>query len=182
MRFTSFGNYIWTHYFDSLLVARYLFESYMLNNVPVVSYLCTYLHFPLYTYTHRFTFLTVGMVVYGIYVVVGFPMSYAPDDCVPAIAGANNSPPSPEKAQPPPAPMEPCCTVLKATQNALAAVPLLLDMWRLFIGGIYGFKGGAASVPFVYQPTRSRARRSFSASSCSCAPPLHRAASRAQHR
>jgi cycloeucalenol cycloisomerase len=212
--FSFFGNYFWTHYFYSLLGARYLFDSYLLNKVPVVTYLCTYFyftfyfsfmnvvlrlcaraldsfgkstssamrlmgsfawalavfslsvltavfeavsiqHFPLYTYADRFTFLTVGSVVYGIYFMVGFPMFFALDECSPANAGATSAL-SAEKEQPPPAPADPRCTMWYATQNSLAAVALvtlLLDLWRLFIGDIYGFKGGAIGVPFIYQPT-----------------------------
>jgi cycloeucalenol cycloisomerase len=137
--FSFYGNYFWTHYFYSLLGAQYLFESYKLNDVPLVTYFCTYFyftfyfsltnvvlrllaratarlsaspsaaaraaasllwaaavfalavltavfeavsvqHFPLYTYTDRTAFLTLGSVVYGIYFMVGFPMFFALDE------------------------------------------------------------------------------------------------------
>jgi cycloeucalenol cycloisomerase len=46
--FSFYGNYFWTHYFYTILGAEYLFDSYMLNNVPVVTYLCTFFYFTFY--------------------------------------------------------------------------------------------------------------------------------------
>jgi cycloeucalenol cycloisomerase len=46
--FSFYGNYFWTHYFYTILGAEYLFDSYMLNNVPIVTYLCTFFYFTFY--------------------------------------------------------------------------------------------------------------------------------------
>jgi cycloeucalenol cycloisomerase len=212
--FSFYGNYFWTHYFYSLLGAQYLFESYKLNDVPLVTYFCTYFyftfyfsltnvvlrllaratvrlsaspsaaaraaasllwaaavfalavltavfeavsvqHFPLYTYTDRTAFLTLGSVVYGIYFMVGFPMFFALDEAAGGAArpGAKLQVAAAAAAGPPPAARR---TMWYVTQNALAAVALvtlLLDLWRLVLGDIYGFTGGATGVPFIYRAT-----------------------------
>lgn len=212
--FSFYGNYFWTHYFYSLLGARYLFDSYQLNGVPVVTYLCTYFyfsfyfsfsnvvlrllarsirrltssssrlvrlagsatwaagvftlsvltalfeavsiqHFPLYTYTDTYAFMTIGSVFYGIYFMVGFPMFFALDEAVPTDPDGVHEKVGASDASSPAEAREPC-SLWYVTQNALAAVALvtlLLDLWRLFIGDIYGFKGGNVQVPFIYQPT-----------------------------
>lgn len=208
--FSFYGNYFWTHYFYSLLGAEYLFDSYELNNVPLVTYFCTYFyftfyfsfvnvvlrllsraisalscsssslarlagsvawaagvftlsvltavfeavsiqHFPLYTYSDKYTFLTIGSVVYGIYFMVGFPMFFALDEVSPDAPGDQGVPDTS-----PPQDFPARHSLWYVTQNALAAVALVtlvLDLWRLFIGDIYGFKGGAVKVPFIYQAT-----------------------------
>lgn len=46
--FGFYGNYFWTHYFYQLLGAEYLFDSYRLNDVPVVTFICTYFYFTFY--------------------------------------------------------------------------------------------------------------------------------------
>lgn len=52
--FGFYGNYFWTHYFYNLLGAEYLFDSYQLNDVPLVTYICTYFYFTFY-----FTFVNI---------------------------------------------------------------------------------------------------------------------------
>lgn len=42
------GNYLWTHYFYSLLGARYTFPNHRLNDVPVACYLATQAYFCFY--------------------------------------------------------------------------------------------------------------------------------------
>jgi hypothetical protein len=54
--FSFYGNYFWTHYFYTILGAEYLFDSYMFNNVPVVTYLCTFFYFTFY-----FSFVNVAL-------------------------------------------------------------------------------------------------------------------------
>ncbi|CAN8071124.1 unnamed protein product, partial [Agarophyton chilense] len=46
--FSFYGNYFWTHYFYTLLGARYLFDSYRFNDVPVVCFTCTFFYFTVY--------------------------------------------------------------------------------------------------------------------------------------
>lgn len=52
--FGFYGNYFWTHYFYSLLGAEYLFDSYRFNDVPLVTYICTFFYFTFY-----FTFVNI---------------------------------------------------------------------------------------------------------------------------
>lgn len=207
--FSFYGNYFWTHYFYTLLGARYHFDSYQLNDVPVVTYFCTYFyftfyfaltnvvlrvfrrflapladsasrvkrmlgrvlwgvsvfvlavgtavfeavsieHFPLYTYTDRATFMTIGSVFYGIYFMFGFPMFFALDESPPLEAkktGAAKEAEGEAKA----ASRD---SIWYVAQNALAAaalVTLVLDLWRLYIGDIYSFSAASAGIPFVYR-------------------------------
>lgn len=46
--FAFYGNWFWTHYFYQLLGAKYLFESYWINGVPLVCYLVTWYYFSFY--------------------------------------------------------------------------------------------------------------------------------------
>lgn len=46
--FSFYGNYFWTHYFYQLLGARYLFDAYRFNDVPVVCFICTFFYFTFY--------------------------------------------------------------------------------------------------------------------------------------
>lgn len=46
--FGFYGNYFWTHYFYQLLGAEYLFDSYKLNEVPLVTFTCTFFYFTFY--------------------------------------------------------------------------------------------------------------------------------------
>lgn len=46
--FGFYGNYFWTHYFYRILGARYLFDSYLLNDVPLVTFTCTFFYFTFY--------------------------------------------------------------------------------------------------------------------------------------
>lgn len=46
--FGFYGNYFWTHYFYQLLGAQYLFDSYRFNDVPVVTFTCTFFYFTFY--------------------------------------------------------------------------------------------------------------------------------------
>lgn len=188
--FTFYGNYFWTHYFYNLLGARYLFDSYYFNGVPVVTYICTYFyftfyfsfinvalrsihrkslnvssetarslvwygsiavlsyvtalfeavsiqHFPLYTYTRKDLFFTIGSVVYALYFVVGFPMFFEMD----------------ERHQ------VGIKYVVYSVFAACAMVTLLLDLWRLFIGSIYdigsSFTSTTGRIPFIEQAARA---------------------------
>lgn len=56
--FGFYGNYFWTHYFYSLLGAEYLFDSYRFNDVPLVTYICTFFYFTFY-----FTFVNIVLRV-----------------------------------------------------------------------------------------------------------------------
>lgn len=42
------GNYIWTHYFYSVLNAKYTFDAHRLNDVPISMYLMTHAYFMFY--------------------------------------------------------------------------------------------------------------------------------------
>lgn len=46
--FGFYGNYFWTHYFYQLLGAQYLFDSYRFNDVPLVTFTCTFFYFTFY--------------------------------------------------------------------------------------------------------------------------------------
>ena len=46
--FSYIGNFYWTHYFYTLLGARYTFESWRLNDVPIPMYLATHAYFCFY--------------------------------------------------------------------------------------------------------------------------------------
>lgn len=46
--FGFYGNYFWTHYFYELLGAEYLFDSYRLNDVPLVTFTATFFYFTFY--------------------------------------------------------------------------------------------------------------------------------------
>lgn len=73
--------------------------------------------FPYYDIKDRTYMYTIGSVLYGIYFVVGFPMHFALDEA----AGA------------------PKWTVWETLKDSLAAsmaVTILLDLWRLAIGGL----------------------------------------------
>lgn len=99
-------------------------------------------HFPLYTYTERNAFLTIGSIVYGLYFIVGFPMFFWLDESyVIGLRGVIQR------------------KSLKETAiNAFAAtaiVTLLLDLWRLLLGSIYEFERDTAiPIPFLYQGTQ----------------------------
>lgn len=88
-------------------------------------------HFPLYAYTDRDRFVTVGSAFYALYFVVGFPMFFALDE-------------RPGRK----------ASLADAAVSALAAtaiVTLLLDIWRLRIGNIYDSGPNTGPVPFIYQ-------------------------------
>lgn len=196
--FDFYGNYFWTHYFYSLLGARYLFDSYRFNDVPVVTFTATFFyfsfyfnfatvilrridlavhdfppfgrrliwvvsiallsystaifeavsiqHFPLYTYTNREVFLTVGSVVYALYFIIGFPTFFSLDE--PSDVSDSSAQVKPSSAK-------------QVAVNALAAcatVTLLLDLWRLLLGSIYQLGLPSAkdiALPFIYQSTPS---------------------------
>lgn len=46
--FGFIGNYFWTHYFYTMLGAKYTFDTYNLNGVPVPCYLATHAYFVFY--------------------------------------------------------------------------------------------------------------------------------------
>ncbi|KAG7672170.1 hypothetical protein KSW81_005052 [Nannochloris sp. 'desiccata'] len=46
--FSFIGNYFWTHYFYSLLGAKYTFPAHRLNDVPITLYFMTHAYFCLY--------------------------------------------------------------------------------------------------------------------------------------
>lgn len=46
--FGFYGNYFWTHYFYSLLGAKYLFDAHLFNNVPIICYIATFFYFTFY--------------------------------------------------------------------------------------------------------------------------------------
>lgn len=46
--FGFYGNYFWTHYFYELLGAKYLFDSYRFNDVPLVTFTATFFYFTFY--------------------------------------------------------------------------------------------------------------------------------------
>ncbi len=101
-------------------------------------------HFPLYTYTDKERFVTVGSVVYGIYFIVGFPMFFAIDE-------PTDNPRATEQPRK--------STVYEVALNSLAAtaiVTLLLDLWRMYLGNIYALGRPAPPVPFIYQGVPSR--------------------------
>lgn len=52
--FGFYGNYFWTHYFYTLLGAEYKFDSYRFNDVPLVTFTCTFFYFSFY-----FNFVTI---------------------------------------------------------------------------------------------------------------------------
>jgi len=193
--FGFYGNYFWTHYFYQLLDAKYLFDSYRFNDVPLVTFTSTFFyftfyfsfvnvilrrvanfarglpslahaiiwwssiftwaygtavfeavsiqHFPLYTYSDRDTFLTVGSVVYGLYFIVGVPMFFALDEDYSPAESPDSHPPS-------------RLSLWDTAVSAFAAtaiVTLLLDLWRLLLGNIYELgKELTVPLPFVYQP------------------------------
>lgn len=88
-------------------------------------------HFPLYTYSDKKRFVTVGSIVYGLYFVVGFPMFFAIDE-------------NPQQKS----------SLYDVAINSLAAtaiVTLLLDLWRMYIGNIYQLGRQSPPVPFIYQ-------------------------------
>lgn len=94
-------------------------------------------HFPLYAFSDRERFVTVGSAFYALYFVVGFPMFFALDERA-AVGGRRAS-------------------LADAAVSALAAaalVTLLLDVWRLQVGGLHDEGGPPAPVPFIYQGHR----------------------------
>jgi cycloeucalenol cycloisomerase len=116
-------------------------------------------HFPLYTYSDRASFLTVGSVFYGMYFMVGFPMFFALDESIP-VGQDQASNISLSRATPVVRKSVVTVTVWYVTQNALAAVALVtlfLDLWRLALGGVSSAQGlgdpslRLPSVPFIYQ-------------------------------
>jgi cycloeucalenol cycloisomerase len=176
------GNYFWTHYFYTLLKAKYTFKSWRLNDVPIAMFLCTHAYFcfyhtgttlvlrrvwtgnyylrrtklgrvcvstllvaalavftafmetwtissfPYYTFENRSYAYTVGSVLYGIYFIVSFPMYYAVDE---PGQGAK-------------------MTLWQTAVHSLGAcmlVTILLDIWRLIVGGYEGTAGGHSVVP-----------------------------------
>lgn len=46
--YSFIGNYFWTHYFYTLLKAKYTFPSWMLNGVPIPLYFMTHAYFCFY--------------------------------------------------------------------------------------------------------------------------------------
>mmetsp|Transcript_24170 Transcript_24170/g.95173 ORF Transcript_24170/g.95173 Transcript_24170/m.95173 type:complete len:221 (+) Transcript_24170:153-815(+) len=46
--FGFIGNYFWTHYFYKILGARYTFDTFRLNDVPIPCYLATHVYFLFY--------------------------------------------------------------------------------------------------------------------------------------
>ncbi|KAL9647063.1 hypothetical protein ABK040_016537 [Willaertia magna] len=165
--FNFVGNYFWTHYFFNLLGASYTMETYRINNVPYLMFLCTQAYFTFYfsfsnvllriIYTswrkqslQRFLFIClfiavfsyftafmetftiqyfkyyifknrdlmykIGSIVYAIYFIVGFPMYYRMDE-----ESSNEF------------------NVFQVCVESLGScmlVTILLDFWRLFVGGI----------------------------------------------
>lgn len=43
--FSFVGNYFWTHYFYTMLGARYTFPAHRLNDVPISMFFCTHAYF-----------------------------------------------------------------------------------------------------------------------------------------
>lgn len=74
-------------------------------------------YFPHYTHKNKFLMYTVGSVFYSIYFVVSFPMFYRLDE-------------HPEEQ---PWPMS---KVIIDSLGSAMAVTIMLDLWRLYIGGI----------------------------------------------
>ena len=46
--FGFYANYFWTHYFYQILGAEYLFDTYRLNDVPLVTFTATFFYFTFY--------------------------------------------------------------------------------------------------------------------------------------
>ena len=46
--FSFVGNYVWTHYFYSVLKAKYTFDAHRLNDVPISMFLMTHAYFMFY--------------------------------------------------------------------------------------------------------------------------------------
>lgn len=175
--FSYVGNYFWTHYFYTLLGAAYSFPvRVQLNDVPVMLYLITHGYFmfyhtlttialrrwhagrsrsrvataalvvamavftafmetftiesvPYYSHRDKWGMYTVGSVVYGIYFYISFPMFHR---VMETVSGERWTP-------------------ARAAMDALAAsmlVTIVLDLWRLALGGI-GNSSFAAGLPWL---------------------------------
>lgn len=81
--FSFIGNYWYTHYFYRVLKAKYTFEAYRLNDVPLCLYLMTHAYFMFYHSLSNFairwirdTYLASRTRVFFEWLVIGF-MSYA---------------------------------------------------------------------------------------------------------
>lgn len=81
--FSFIGNYWYTHYFYRVLKAKYTFEAYRLNDVPLCLYLMTHAYFMFYHSLSNFairwirdTYLASGTRAFFEWIVIGF-MSYA---------------------------------------------------------------------------------------------------------
>jgi cycloeucalenol cycloisomerase len=75
-------------------------------------------HFPYYTHKNKSMMYTVGSVVYGIYFIVSFPMFFRLDEN----AGED----------------WPISKVIIDALGSCMLVTILLDFWRLYVGGIVG--------------------------------------------
>lgn len=86
---------------------------------------CAAPQFPYYTFVDRDRMYTVGSLFYAIYFFVSFPMFYRMDEYT----------------------KQRKWTVKEAAVDSLAAsmlVTILLDLWRISVGGITGAAGSAA--------------------------------------
>lgn len=167
------GNYLWTHYFYSLLGASYTFKAWRLNDVPFALFLVTQAYFtfyhsltniilrrfwtsslyqsvspsfrwlpsvvfvfvlaivtafmetftisgfPYYTFKNKAYMYSVGSCCYGIYFIVTFPMFYR----------ILESPRETSRDWP-------LSRVAIDSLGACMAVTMLLDFWRLAVGGV----------------------------------------------
>ena len=136
------NSFIWWGTIFSLAYGTAVFEAVSIQ------------HFPLYTYSDKKRFVTVGSIVYGIYFIIGFPMFFAidePDDDGEdggTVDMQNTTRIAKKKS-----------TLYEVMLNSLAAtaiVTLLLDLWRLYLGSIYALGRPAPPVPFIYQGATSR--------------------------
>lgn len=204
--FSYVGNFFWTHYFYTLLGARYTFPSERFNDVPISMFGCVHGYFvfyhtltscairrarrtdlyagapdggavrgvvnvgvvcalayvtawmetktieafPYYDFEDRAAAQTIGSVVYGIYFIVSFPMFLRLDEehdgggGQAAAAGAINE--GAARAKPA---FEPCWTWQRAAIDSLGAamlVTIMLDMWRILVGKVYGGQGANPSI------------------------------------
>ena len=111
------GNYIWTHYFYSVLNAKYTFDAHRLNDVPIktsyekdvfrdvfyatvvaaLAYTTAFMEtlticaFPYWEFTNRNMAYTLGSAFYGIYFIVSFPMFLMVDEDVTTAKGKKNT-------------------------------------------------------------------------------------------
>lgn len=92
-----------------------------------IQHVCAFLslltkQFPYYTHQNKALMYTVGSVVYGIYFIISFPMFLRLDEN----AGED----------------WPISKVVIDALGACMAVTILLDFWRLYVGGIVENGGG----------------------------------------